>query len=83
MIEERQNPLADLITDDVYDLLNNKGLINNRKIRDYHMRKRFFELRQLKNSAGQAFEALRAEYPYLQYDTIRKIVYGTRTLTQF
>lgn len=80
MLENKNNPLADLISDDIYELLDSKGLINTRKIRDYHMRKRFFELRDSKKSAGQAFETLKLEYPYLEYDTIRKIVYGTRTL---
>lgn len=69
------NPLSDLIADDVYDLLESKGLINEKSVRDYQIRKKFKDLRTQKVSASDAIDALREEYPYLQFDTIRKIVY--------
>ena len=75
---QKNNPLADLISDDIYDLLNNKGLINEKSVRDYHIRKKFKNLREDKMSAGEAIDRLREEYPYLQFDTIRKIVYQPR-----
>ncbi len=74
----KRNPLADLISDDIYELLNNKGLINEKSVRDYHIRKKFKDLRDGKLSAGEAIDRLREEYPYLQFDTIRKIVYQPR-----
>ncbi len=73
--EERLNPLSDLITDDVYELLESKGLINEKSVRDYIIRRKFKNLRDDKLSASDAIDALRNEYPYLQFDTIRKIVY--------
>ena len=70
-----ENPLSDLISDDIFDLLNSQGLIDEKSVRDYKIRKKFKQLRAGKVSAGDAIDALREEYPYLQFDTIRKIVY--------
>lgn len=69
------NPLKDLISDEIYDLLNSRGLINEKSVRDYQIRKQFKQLRDDKISASDAIDVLREEYPYLQFDTIRKIVY--------
>lgn len=69
------NPLADLISDEIYELLNSKGLINEKSVRDYIIRQKFKQLRSNKITASEAIDALREEYPYLQFDTIRKIVY--------
>ncbi len=69
------NPLSDLINDDIYDLLNSKGLINEKSVRDYLIKLNFREMRQKKISATNAIDLIRDEYPYLQFDTIRKIVY--------
>ena len=70
-----ENPLRDLISDEIYDLLSSKGLIDEKSVRDYQIRNKFKELRSTKLSASDAIDALREEYPYLQFDTIRKIVY--------
>jgi len=69
------NPLAELISDDIYSLLASRGLIDEKSVRDYIIRKKFKSLRLQKISASEAIENLRSEYPYLQFDTIRKIVY--------
>lgn len=71
----KQNPLADLISDEIYELLNSRGLINEKSVRDYQIRKKFKSLREQKVSASDAIDRLREDYPYLQFDTIRKIVY--------
>jgi len=70
------NPLSDLISDDIWELLNSRGLINERSVRDYIIRRRFKNLRAQKIRTGDAIDALREEYPYLQFDTIRKIVHN-------
>ena len=69
------NPLSDLISDEIYDLLSSQGLIDEKSVRDYQIRKKFKQLRASKISAGDAIDSIREEYPYLQFDTIRKIVY--------
>lgn len=73
---ELSNPLAELISDDIYNLLNQHGLIDQRSVRDYHIRKKFKRLREQKIKTGDAIESLQSEYPYLQFDTIRKIVHN-------
>ncbi|HMU41843.1 MAG TPA: hypothetical protein PKA80_00970 [Ignavibacteriaceae bacterium] len=73
---ELSNPLADLISDEIYNLLNQHGLIDERSVRDYHIRKKFKRLREQKIRTGDAIESLQSEYPYLQFDTIRKIVHN-------
>ncbi len=71
-----ENPISDLISDEIYELLFNKGLVNERAVRDYQIRKKFKTLRAQKFRTGDAIDALREEYPYLQFDTIRKIVHN-------
>ena len=69
------NPLSDLISDDIFELLDSHGLIDEKAVRDYQIRKKFKHLRASKISAGDAIDTIRQDYPYLQFDTIRKIVY--------
>ena len=69
------NPLSELISNDIYELLNSHGLIDEKSVRDFQIRKKFRQLRASKVSAGDAIDTIRQHYPYLQFDTIRKIVY--------
>jgi hypothetical protein len=69
------NPLSELISDDIFELLDSHGLIDEKAVRDYQIRRKFKHLRSGKVSAGDAIDAIREDYPYLQFDTIRKIVY--------
>ena len=70
------NPLSDLISDDIFELLFSRGLIHERAVRDYRIRTKFKSLRAQKIRTGDAIDSLREEYPYLQFDTIRKIVHN-------
>ena len=69
------NPLSELITDDVYDMLESHDLLNEKSVRDFMIRRKFRTMREGDIPAYDAIEQLREEYPYLQFDTIRKIVY--------
>ena len=69
-----ENPLSDLISDEIYELLDSHGLIDEKAVRDYQIRKKFKQLRASKISAGDAIDTIREDYPYLQFDPIRKIV---------
>ncbi|MBI1932440.1 MAG: hypothetical protein HYS24_07875 [Ignavibacteriales bacterium] len=69
------NPIPELINDETFHLLNSRGLIDEKSVRDYIIKKRFKDMRVLKVKASAAIDSLREEYPYLQFDTIRKIVY--------
>ena len=73
--DEIDNPLNDLISDEIYELLSNHGLIDEKSLRDYRIRKKFKYLRSAKINASDAIDDIREDYPYLQFETIRKIVY--------
>ena len=75
VIAKIENPLSDLISDEFYELLDSNGLIDEKAVRDYQIRKTFKQLRASKISAGDAIDTIRKDYQYLQFDTIRKIVY--------
>ncbi len=75
-IKTLNNPLSDLISDDIFELLYSRGLIHERAVRDYRIRVKFKALRAQKIRTGDAIDSLREEYPYLQFDTIRKIVHN-------
>jgi hypothetical protein len=76
IVKELTNPISDLISDEIYELLLTRGLIHERAVRDYKIRKKFKQLRSQKFRTGDAIDTLREEYPYLQFDTIRKIVHN-------
>lgn len=69
------NPLNGLIPDETYALLEEHNLLNEKGVRDFQIRQRFRVLREEDIPAYDAIEQLRDDYPYLQFDTIRKIVY--------
>ncbi|MBL7977766.1 MAG: hypothetical protein JNN12_05440 [Bacteroidetes Order II. Incertae sedis bacterium] len=72
------NPLRDLISDDLFLKLMELGVLDEKGLRDHAMRDRFRQMRLSGMSTSAAIEILREDYPYLQFDTLRKIVYGIR-----
>ncbi len=73
-LTQPENPLRDLIDDQTYAELERLNLFSEKAIRDYKIRRIFKEMRQ-SMSAGDAIDAIREMFPYLQFDTVRKIVY--------
>ncbi|MDH7515161.1 MAG: hypothetical protein QHI48_04715 [Bacteroidota bacterium] len=69
-----ENPLRDLIDDKTFEDLYRHNLFNEKALRDYKIRRMFKDMRRFM-SAGDAIDKIREEYPYLQFDTVRKIVY--------
>ena len=80
--EAGNNPLNDLISNEIYDLLNSKGFLNETSLRDRLIRKRFKSLRMKKYRVSDAIEIIREDYPYLQFETIRKIVHHPPKITK-
>ena len=74
-LDESTNPISELISDEVYTILSKNRLINNKSVRNFIIRRKFVSLRANNINPIAAIEALLNEYTYLQYDTIRKIVY--------
>lgn len=72
------NPLGGLVPPEVYETLVAHNLLNEKGVRDYQIRQQFQTLRRGNVPAYEAIEELRERHPYLQFDTIRKIVYGLR-----
>ena len=70
------NPVGDLIPDEVYEMLMTHNLINEKGVRDYIIRKAFRAMKEQEDlKSCEALARLQTIYPYLQVDTIRKIIY--------
>jgi hypothetical protein len=69
-----ENPLRDIIDDNTFLLLEKHKLLSEKALRDYTIRRLFRDMR-MQMSAGDAIDKIREMYPYLQFDTVRKIVY--------
>jgi len=69
-----QNPLKSHIPDSIFEFLVKNNLLNEKGVRDFKIRKKFSSLKQ-KHSTQNSIEILQTDYPYLQYETIRKIIY--------
>ena len=76
------NPLSELISDDIYELLSSHRLIDEKAVRDFQIRKKYRQLRASKISVGDAIDAIMENYPHLKFDSIRKIVYQTDSPTE-
>jgi hypothetical protein len=69
------NPLKDYLDDEQFKLLWEKGFLNERAIRDFYIREKFWVLKnQLK--PREIINMLQREFSYLSTETIRKIVYS-------
>jgi len=68
------NPLSELIDDETYNNLKKYKLLDEKAIRDYKIRQMYKDMRR-EMSAGEAIDKIQEMFPYLQFDTIRKIVY--------
>ena len=70
------NPLSGMVSDEIYAMLRSNDLLNEKSLRDYIIRQMFLNLKANNEMrTGEAIKALMEMYPYLQFDTIRKIVY--------
>lgn len=70
-----ENPISELIDDELYKQLKRMGFLNERAIRDYYIRKKFNRLRG-QQKPGRIIEKLREEFPYLSIESVRKIAYS-------
>lgn len=69
-----QNPLKSHIPDSIFEFLIKHNLLNEKGVRDFQIRQRFNALRE-RHTTQRSIELLQEEYPYLTYETIRKIIY--------
>lgn len=71
------NPIPSILPSDLFQALLDLDLINTKRLRDYEIRHKYEQLRATKTSS-EAIEEIRNEYPYLQFDTVRKIIYSVK-----
>lgn len=70
------NPLKEYLSDELYQLLRANDIINEKGLRDFLIRRIFTQLKESRTlSTPEAIQQIKELYPYLQIDTIRKIVY--------
>ena len=69
------NPIGSLVPDPLFQQLISLNLLNMNTLRDFQIKNRYHVLREQNVRAWDALETIQEEYPYLQLDTLRKIVY--------
>ncbi|HOL80358.1 MAG TPA: hypothetical protein PLP99_01170 [Ignavibacteriales bacterium] len=68
------NYINDIIPDKIFNKLNELELLDYKRVRDYYLRKKFNELKKIHGSSC-TIELLVKEFPDLQPETIKKIIY--------
>lgn len=68
------NPLSEIISDEQFEQLQKKGVLDFMAIRNIGIRKEYFRLRELRINSNGCIELLMYEYKSLAFETIRKIV---------
>jgi len=74
--EERKkvnNPIPELISDEIFELLNKHSLFDEIKLRNHKMKRDYRMLREMNMRQGDAIELIQKDYPYLQFDSIKRI----------
>ncbi|MGE5401498.1 MAG: hypothetical protein ACM3S2_13940 [Ignavibacteriales bacterium] len=69
------NPLSDLISNDVFELLTIEGLLNKKKVREYQIQLKYRQLRTSDISVPDAMSLLLEEFPDLSFEVINKLLY--------
>jgi len=75
------NPLKPQLSDEIFHFLLKNNLLREKGLRDYVIRQRYHKLKG-HYPTYVIIEMLQDEYPYLQYDTIRKIIYQKLTVKE-
>ncbi len=74
--DHEANPLRGFVSDELYTVLRSNDLINEKGLRDFIIRSVFKQMKdEQRMKTVDAIGRLQEIYPYLQIDTIRKIVY--------
>jgi hypothetical protein len=72
------NPIRQILPDDLFRVLLEMNLINRKVLRDYEIKREYKTLRSEGFRSVEAIDMLLEKYPYLQFDTVRKIIYSIR-----
>ncbi|MEM6763480.1 MAG: hypothetical protein AAF824_16305 [Bacteroidota bacterium] len=72
------NPIRQILSDDLYQKLDRLNLINKKVLRDFQIKRKYLDLRSSGMKSAEAIEEILEAYPYLQFDTVRKIIYSVK-----
>jgi hypothetical protein len=72
------NPIRQILPDDLFRTLLDLGLINRKVLRDFEIKRKYKSLRRQGQKSTEAIDTILSLYPYLQFDTVRKIIYSIR-----
>lgn len=72
------NPINQIVSDELYATLVELNLLNKKVLRDFQIKRRYLELRHSGFRSADSIERILDEYPYLQFDTVRKIIYSVK-----
>lgn len=72
------NPIRQIVSDELYSTLSELNLLNKKVLRDFQIKRRYLELRDGGMRSADSIESILEEYPYLQFDTVRKIIYSVK-----
>ena len=72
------NPIHQIISDELYSTLVELNLLNQKVLRDFQIKRAYQKLRDEGMRSADAIDAILEEYPYLQFVTIRKIIYSVK-----
>lgn len=72
------NPIHQIVSDDLYLTLDKLNLLNKKVLRDFQIKRRYQQLRESGKRSAEAIDKILDEYPYLQFDTVRKIIYSVK-----
>ncbi len=72
------NPIRQILSDDLYNQLERLNLINKKVLRDFQIKRKYLDLRNGGKKSAEAIEEILEAYPYIQVDTVRKIIYSVK-----
>ena len=72
------NPIRQILPDDLFSMLLELNLINKKVLRDFEIKREYKRLRKDGIKSAEAIEDILGQYPYLQFDTVRKIIYSIK-----
>lgn len=70
------NPICQIVSDDLFYTLQKLNLLNHKVIRDFQIKRAYQDYRDQGHRSADAIDMILNEYPYLQFDTVRKIIYS-------
>ncbi len=72
------NPIYQIVSDELYSTLLSLNLLNKKVLRDFEIKRKYLDLRRSGFRSADAIDEILEAYPYLQFDTVRKIIYSIK-----